>query len=880
MKLNSLRIEQLRQFRKPLEIRDLQPGINLFCGPNESGKSTLVRAIRAAFFERHSTTSVGDMQPWGDSSAAPQVMLDFDCQGKRWRLEKRFLSKKRCDLQIDSQSCNGEEAEEKLAELLGFQYSGKGASKPVHWGIPGLLWIEQGAGQEIRDAVAHAGNHLKSALGTSLGEVASSTGDQLIGTVERQRAALLTQTGRPTGELAETSAQQARLQETLQALNDKIATYQQQVDRLGELRRLDAGDEAERPWEHYRQQAEIAQQQLTEVDGWVSEQQREQTALRACQSTLQLLRDQLSRFEAQASELQQREQAHAQAQARVATLDANLPAVSERVTAAAEAYRLARQALAEARQHEQRLGIEKDCVQLERQLQDLTTALAKARQVQADLLELRRQAQASRIAPAQLARLKQAHEQLAHLKIRQEMVATRLQFDLQPGQSLQLDGQPLSGQGERLLLEAASLEVAGVGRLRIQPGGQDLAELTRQQERLTGEVTALLHELAVDSLVQAEERAARFQTLQAEITGKEGLLASHAPRGIEVLDAEQQEYQSRLQALRDRLLTMPCPEGAVVSLAEAEALVEATSGQLVAAEREQSDHDRERALAVQAVNGAAAELQRLTVELQSPERRQLEEKARQQLIDLRADEERFKRAVEERARQIAAAQPEILRQDIQRFGATAEQLEKAARQRKLELASLQSALETQGAQGLEEQQAELAQELARTQRRHAELKRRAEALDLLLGLLREKRQALTRRLQAPLQKHLNRYVQLLFPQASLEVDENLIPSQLIRTVSQGQEIGSYDALSFGAREQMGLISRLAYADLLKEAGRPTLIILDDALVHSDHSRLDQMKRILFDAAQRHQILLFTCHPDHWRDLGVPAQDLRALKATA
>jgi hypothetical protein len=32
---------------------------------------------------------------------------------------------------------------------------------------------------------------------------------------------------------------------------------------------------------------------------------------------------------------------------------------------------------------------------------------------------------------------------------------------------------------------------------------------------------------------------------------------------------------------------------------------------------------------------------------------------------------------------------------------------------------------------------------------------------------------------------------------------------------------------------MGVISRLAYADLLKEAGRPTLIILDDALVHSD-----------------------------------------------
>ena len=72
---------------------------------------------------------------------------------------------------------------------------------------------------------------------------------------------------------------------------------------------------------------------------------------------------------------------------------------------------------------------------------------------------------------------------------------------------------------------------------------------------------------------------------------------------------------------------------------------------------------------------------------------------------------------------------------------------------------------------------------------------------------------------------------------------------------------------------MGVLSRLAYADLLKAAGRPTLVILDDALVHSDAQRLALMKRALFDAAQRHQVLLFTCHPAEWRDMGVP---LRAL----
>ena len=119
---------------------------------------------------------------------------------------------------------------------------------------------------------------------------------------------------------------------------------------------------------------------------------------------------------------------------------------------------------------------------------------------------------------------------------------------------------------------------------------------------------------------------------------------------------------------------------------------------------------------------------------------------------------------------------------------------------------------------------------------------------------------MTRKLQAPLQKHLNHYLQLLFPQAHLAIDETLSPGPLTRNGPAGPESAAFDALSFGAREQMGVISRLAYADLLREAERPTLIILDDALVHSDEERLGLMKRVLFDAGTRHQMLLFACHP--------------------
>jgi uncharacterized protein YhaN len=46
------------------------------------------------------------------------------------------------------------------------------------------------------------------------------------------------------------------------------------------------------------------------------------------------------------------------------------------------------------------------------------------------------------------------------------------------------------------------------------------------------------------------------------------------------------------------------------------------------------------------------------------------------------------------------------------------------------------------------------------------------------------------------------------------------------------------------------------------------IILDNALVHCDAERLEQVKRVLFDAGERYQVLLFSCHPERWSGLGV------------
>lgn len=876
MKLQRLRIEQIRQFREPLEIGDFAPGLNLFSGPNESGKSTLVRAIRAAFFERYRSSGARDLQPWGDSSAAPQVELEFVHQGQIWRLAKRFLKQYRCDLSVNGQAFSGDEAEERIAQLLGFQFSGKGASKAEHWGIPGLLWIEQGQGQELRDAVLFAGDHLKAALGASLGDVASSSGDDLLQAVEKMRGLYLTRTGRPTGAYREVEDELASVQGALQELDSKIDHYRQQVDRLSELRTRHVRDEAERPWEEMRRQQQEARQRFEAVTRLGELQSREGSELKDCRDNIALLVEQLTAFQKEKEERAERQKASDEARERLLALDSQQGQVQEAWRKARIEYEAARELVRKSRLQGQRQSLVREGQQLAEQKRKLEESLARAREVQGELARDRAELAECRVDDRALQELRELEARLQELRIRQLSIATRLTFDLVPGKGIRLGDRLLAGVGEEQLLQQTTIEIEGVGRLEVTPGGEDTAELARRLAEAEEKVASLLQALGVESLPAAERRVERFNELQVAVAGHQRLLQSHAPQGVESLEGEIRDLQVRFDEQRHRLSQLPDMPADVPAPEAAEERLEDTDDALKRAEQHRQMHEREIAVARQRVEQAEQECQRIVARLDSPDRQQREREMAQRLSLLRAEELRLQASLDARQKEIDAARPDILEQDIKRFGDSAAQLEAAFRDRKDALARLEAELEVVGAQGLEEERARCAVELEVLRRRHRELELRADAASLLLELLQDKRQQLTRRLQAPLQSHLNHYLRLLFPQADVEVDEYLVPGRLIRSGTAGDEMGEIDALSFGAREQLGLISRLAYADLLREADKPTLIILDDALVHSDKRRLGQMKRILFDASQRHQILLFTCHPEKWVDMGVPIRDLPSL----
>lgn len=884
MKLSRIRIEQFKQFRQPLEITDLEPGINLFTGPNEAGKSTLVTAIRAAFFERHRSSSVDDFRPWGDSSASPTVELEFSVGNTTHRLTKSFLSKKRCELQIGTQRLNGNEAEDHLATLLGFEYAGRGASTAEHWGIPGLLWIQQGSAQNIRDSVMHASDHLRTALNESLGEVASSSGDGVLATVEASRSELLTEAnGAPRGQYAEAIRQDAALAASVHELDTQIAVYRQNVDTLATLRREHIAEESEKPWVGFREQQRIATERLVSAERIQQALAADKERVVQIEERTALLRSQLEIFANQEREVVKRGAALESVTQSQSAATALAEQWQSKLAEAAQYDEAARAALRLARQEDTRSRLVREREDIHSKVTDTSEALAKAEAEQTILRELQSLATASEIASADLSKLREQDLQIRELRIRQNAAATRLHFALSEGQSLQISGESVTGSGQRLLVGATTVTLPGLGELEIAPGGADLEQLKRKETELTDQHVALLQRLGLPSATAVELRHQAHTQQQADIKASSATVKSIAPRGIDALRTELVVHRARAEEIQQTLRQLPpsvesswTPQ----SVAETEAAEDVARKSLAQINESLSKAQITAGNAQSAFGAATRELANAQALIDAPGRAARLATTNQNLTDARAEVATLNERIETKAKEVEKARPDILKQDIDRYRRSAEQHERSFNDRRERLMRIDVELETSGAQGLEERRAELLRDRIQAERRLAELRRRAAALNHLLNLLREKRRALTRRLQAPLQNHLTRYLQLLFPQASLDIDEDLTPGPLTRLSAHGAESGAFDALSFGAREQMGVISRLAYADLLREAGRPTLVILDDALVNSDEERLAQMKRVLFDAATRHQILLLTCHKEKWRDIGVIARALESASNVA
>src|SRR5579871_4016149 len=236
MKLQRIAIQEFRQFGGKIVIDDLQPGLNLFNGPNEAGKSTIAEAVRAVFLERYKASHLKDLLPWGQASGQPSVEVSFDLDGVACRLAKQFVSRQRCELRIGQAVYSEDEAEDKLAALLGFSRAARGPLKAENAGVPGLLWVQQGGTQEMRDSTGHAAQYLRDALTQLSGGREAGGEDALIAAVQRELRQLLTaRTQKSTGPLAEAEQKLAALSASRDELQQQRQQFDENITRLASL---------------------------------------------------------------------------------------------------------------------------------------------------------------------------------------------------------------------------------------------------------------------------------------------------------------------------------------------------------------------------------------------------------------------------------------------------------------------------------------------------------------------------------------------------------------------------------------------------------------------------------------------------------------------
>ena len=182
------------------------------------------------------------------------------------------------------------------------------------------------------------------------------------------------------------------------------------------------------------------------------------------------------------------------------------------------------------------------------------------------------------------------------------------------------------------------------------------------------------------------------------------------------------------------------------------------------------------------------------------------------------------------------------------------------------LVALRTKLELIGDKGLAEALAEAERVAFEARDTLERLQRRAGAAKLLYDTLCAEQQAMRKAYVAPLREGIERLGRHVFGATlRVEVDDRL---QVASRTVDGVTV-SLEQLSTGAREQMGLLVRLAAASMVsKDGGVP--LVLDDALGSTDESRIEAMGAVLRIASQNLQTIILTCSPERYVHVGAAA----------
>jgi hypothetical protein len=859
MKLHRLVLKNYRGIEHR-EIDFPDHGVVVISGANEIGKSSMVEALDLLLESRDRSTKkeVKQVKPT-HADVGSEVTAEISTGPYRFVYHKRFH--KKCETQLTvleprREQHSGDEAHDRVQAML---------SETVDT----ELWRAQRVLQSAStDAVNLSGcDALTRALDVAAGDAAALSGTEplLIDRIDTEYARYFTPTGRPTGEW--TTAIKA-----LEAANAEVAQCAAAVAEVEERVQRHATFTVELAELAQRQQEASARQSAAQAAAdaiaRLTEQVREAeliaaaaTATSSASTALLAERERLrtetdSRTAAVAAlEVEAGEAAQAQAMARDVAVEAD--AVVEQangvLAAAQQRVEAARRVVGELARRDE--------------TQRLAARLAKIDAAQRDRDGIAQELSTIAVTDDLLRRIEKAAAALERTEGQLALVSARVEFVAATDIELVIGDQRVSlaaGETWSTLANATTeVEVPGIVTARVTPGMSALdiqaQYAAAQQDLAAGVAAAQVADVAAAR--STDQRRRELQSARDQLTATLAALCG---------DEDVEQLRSRLVELR----SLPAFSGDItIDLATARAELDEAEAGRVKAGADRETHRRVAALALSKLTEVSTQTTRLQDKLvtQRAELAVVVDRLTQQRATVAddkltatadADALRAQTAagrVAELAEQLAAAAPEAVAAELTEAVEAAAVLrgrhDEIARTLH-EIASQLTVFGTEGRKGKLDA-AEIQFEHARDE--HDRVGRRARAVQLLREVMVRHRDTTRLRYVEPFRSELQRLGRPVFgPSFEVDVDSDLC---ILNRTLDGCTV-PYESLSGGAKEQLGILARLAGAALVaKEDSVP--ILIDDALGFTDPQRLVKMAAVFDTLGERGQVIVLTCTPGRY-----------------
>lgn len=875
MLLSSITISGAGRFTAPHRIAGLQPGVNVLAAPNETGKSTFMSALRLAMFAPFKTASqklLGRLP--SESVALPlHVAVEFSLNGHAWRLDKQFVKAAHARLYCDGGLvADSQDADARLWSMLGID-----GADGRHFE---MLWLEQGRSIELPTVAQSALQGFSAAVEQALGSVVDGgPARDLWAELDDALKPFLTSSGgiKKGSQLEVLISGVAGMEAAAAALEQKIAAVDRQRGELADVRARQAGFTRTGIAADLARALESATQALTAAQGRAGERAVLERNLAAAQSILNKAQSDL-------------EEAH-NARQELIGLVAEVEAAALGLAVARTAHdELAAQSAAQAKsdglkarreslEADLRLAaLRKSWANAQASLPGLQASKAREAEVKEALANATGQLAAMpALTQADLDQLGAA--ELAVIKAEAAAGAGRAHVTVTAlgKAAVAIDGSVLGAEPARFSLDQPTrIRVDGVIEVAIDPPAAPGA----LEERLAiarGSLASGLSDLSLTSLDEAREVFEKRRDLQRIVDDSRRDLAAFGS-GMISASANLDQCQSQIAALEAQLdsLANDWREAPALDDARIAADLETVVQSLLEAEADAS--------AAEAALGASRgrlDQARILLDTRSEILSRLRARRDETGLDILAGE--ASKRLEAAQAGLAQAKAALASHDHLHDGAPSlEQLEiarqragdaqanharEAARlnERRIELEAI---LRNGGHDGLDEDLAELQGRLELERRERNRVQARVDGLVLLRARVAAALEAEQTRLAGPVSAALAPYLGMVFPGARVSFDHAFSPTALGRPATgSGVAPEAFEILSMGTQEQIGILTRLAMADVLSSNGQAWPVILDDALVYADDARIQQLFDALTLAGRSRQLIVLTCKENAFAHLG-------------